>query len=234
MIDPNASPTPDPAWAIFVDFDGTITDLDTFDVLVRRFAGDDAWHRTEIGLDDGTMSLRDVLALQASYVRGTFDEVAAILRDHIAVDASFAPFVADARARGIDVTIVSSGIARIVADRLARIGLADVPIVANDIDARPDGWTIRFRDAVGNGTDKAAIVRDARVAGRRTIFIGDGRSDYAAALEADVRFAKRGLALERYLREHGVAFASFDAFADIDLARACADPSVSEQAATGS
>lgn len=189
---------------------------------MRRFAGDDAWHRTEIGLDDGTMPLRDVLALQASYVRGSFDEVAAILRDAIAVDPSFAPFVATARARGIEVTVVSSGIARIVADRLERVGLGDVPIVANDVDADPAGWTIRFRDPVGNGTDKAAIVRAARASGRRTIFVGDGRSDFAAALEADVRFAKRGLALERYLREREVAFTSFDAFGQIDLGRVVA------------
>ncbi len=220
MNDANASPTPHPAWAIFVDFDGTITDLDTFDVLVRHFAGDDAWHATEIGLDDGTMSLRDVLQRQASYVRGTFDEVAALLRAEIALDPTFEPFVASAQALGIDVTIVSSGIAPIIADRLARVGLGDLPIVANDVDATVTGWTIAFRDSVGNGTDKAAIVRAARACGTRTIFIGDGRSDYAAAMEADLCFAKRGLALERYLHERDVPFVSFSTFAEIDLLRA--------------
>ena len=219
MTIPNDSPTPPAAWAIFVDFDGTITDLDTFDILVKRFAGDDAWRRTEIGLEDGSMSLRDVLQLQASYVRGTFAEVAAILRAEITIDPSFAVFVAGAQARGIAVTIVSSGIAPIIADRLGAIGLGALPIIANEIDPAPTGWSIRFRDADGNGTDKAAILRAAKAAGTRTIFFGDGRSDYAAALVADRTFAKSGLALERYLGERGVPFAAFTTFADIDLDR---------------
>jgi hypothetical protein len=33
--------------AIFVDYDGTITDVDTFDVLVRSVAGDETWQRFE-------------------------------------------------------------------------------------------------------------------------------------------------------------------------------------------
>jgi 2-hydroxy-3-keto-5-methylthiopentenyl-1-phosphate phosphatase len=219
MTQSNDSSTPLSAWAVFVDFDGTITDLDTFDILVKRFAGDDAWRRTEIGLDDGSMSLRDVLQLQASYVRGTFAEVATILRAEIAIDPTFAAFVASCRRRGIPVTIVSSGIAPIIRDRLDDIGLGDLPIVANEIDMAPGGWSIRFRDADGNGTDKAAIVRAARESGRRTMFFGDGRSDYAAALEADRCFAKTGLALERYLRERNVPFAAFASFGEIDLDR---------------
>jgi len=224
VIASNASPTPDPAWAIFVDFDGTITNLDTFDVLVKRFAGEAEWHRTEIGLDDGSMSLRDVLQRQASYVRGTFDEISALLRDEIAVDSTFASFVATARAHGIAVTVVSSGIAPIIADRLERIGLGDLPIIANDIVVGHGGWSIAFRDPVGNGTDKVAVVRAARALGTRTIFIGDGRSDYAAACEADRRFAKSGLPLERYLRERNVAFESFQSFDDIDIASIVTKP----------
>lgn len=209
---------PDRAWAVFVDFDGTITDRDTFDVLVQHFAGPEAWAQTEVGLDDGTMSLRDVLQKQASFVHESYDHVAALLRREVRVDPTFAPFVAAARARSIAVTIVSSGLAPIIAGRLAEIGCGDLPIVANDVDPRPAGWVIHFRDDVSNGTDKAAIVRAARAAGMRTIFIGDGRSDYGAAIEAERRFARAGLPLERYLRERGLACESFASFADVRAA----------------
>jgi 2-hydroxy-3-keto-5-methylthiopentenyl-1-phosphate phosphatase len=204
--------------AVFVDFDGTITDLDTFDVLVRHFAGDDAWHETERGLRDGSLSLRDVLQLQASYVRGSFDEIAALLEREVRVDPTFASFVEACESNGASVTVVSSGIAPIVRGRLAALGLERVPVVANDVDARPDGWTIRFRDDVDNGTDKAAIVRTARADGMETIFIGDGRSDFDAAVAADRCFAKRGRALERYLRERAAGYEPFDAFAQIEAA----------------
>lgn len=40
-------------------------------------------------------------------------------------------------------------------------------------------------------------------------------SDLAAASQADVLFARRGLRLEEYCREHDIAFTPFDTFADI-------------------
>jgi len=205
------------AWAFLVDFDGTVTDLDTFDVLVRHFAGEEAWHASERGLRDGSVSLRDVLALQASYVRGPFAEVEALLKREVNLDPTFAPFVAACRARALPITVVSSGIEPIVRGRLVEAGLGDVPIIANGIEADPKGWRIAFRDADGNGTDKVAIVREVQATGRRAAFIGDGRSDYAAALAADRRFAKRGLNLERYLIDEGVDFTPFSTFTEIDL-----------------
>jgi HAD superfamily phosphoserine phosphatase-like hydrolase len=218
MTEPLRAPTPpNAAWAFLVDFDGTISDLDTFDVLVRHFAGDEAWHETERGLRDGSLTLREVLQLQAAHVRGSLDEVSALLRERVALDPSFVPFVAACRARDVPVTIVSSGIEPIVRGRLAELGLADLPVVANGIVADPAGWRIEFRDPVGNGTDKVAMVRAAQAQGRRAAFVGDGRSDYAAALAADRRYAKRGLNLERYLRGEGVAFTPISSFADIDL-----------------
>lgn len=47
------------------------------------------------------------------------------------------------------------------------------------------------------------------------IFIGDGVSDLPAAREADVLFARRGLALDDYCRENNIPFIPFDTFSDI-------------------
>ncbi len=200
---------------MFVDFDGTITDRDTFDVLVSHFAGGDAWHASEAGLRDGSLALREVLQLQASYVRGTLDEVAALLRREVRMDPAFAPFARACLAGGIDITVVSSGLEPIVRGRLHDAGVGDIPVIANGIEAAPDGWVIHFRDSVANGTDKAALVLAAKARGRRTIFIGDGVSDYDAALVADRRFAKAESALERFLSRRGVAATPFASFAEI-------------------
>jgi HAD superfamily phosphoserine phosphatase-like hydrolase len=184
-------------------------------VLVKRFAGERAWLEFERSLDDGSRSIRDVLAAEAGLVRGTYEDVVAVLRDEIAVDQSFARFAAWCAAQGYALTIVSSGIEPIVRDRLADLGLDDLPVIANGIEPDPAGWRIVFRDDAPNGTDKATVVRAARAAGSRTIFIGDGRSDYEAAIAADLRFAKRGLSLERYLRKNGIDFIAFDSFDDV-------------------
>lgn len=47
------------------------------------------------------------------------------------------------------------------------------------------------------------------------VFIGDGVSDLAAAREADVLFARRGLRLEEYCREHNISYIPFDTFSDV-------------------
>jgi 2-hydroxy-3-keto-5-methylthiopentenyl-1-phosphate phosphatase len=51
--------------AVFVDYDGTITDLDTFDVLVRHYAGDAAWQAIEESLQRGDVTLREALQTEA-------------------------------------------------------------------------------------------------------------------------------------------------------------------------
>ena len=47
------------------------------------------------------------------------------------------------------------------------------------------------------------------------VFVGDGVSDLAAAREADMLFARRGLRLEEYCRESKIPHVSFDTFKDI-------------------
>ncbi len=69
-----------------------------------------------------------------------------------------------------------------------------------------------FLDGSANGHDKAARVREAKARGARTVYVGDGMSDFEAALAADVRFAKKDRALEQYCRERGVACTSFASF----------------------
>jgi len=213
--------------AVFVDFDGTITDLDTFDVLVRACAGPQEWDELEQRLHAGTMTLRDVLARQAAYIRISIDDADALLRDRTRFDPGFARYIARCEAEGVGVTVLSSGVLSLIQRAFARNGLERVAILANEVDASPDGWRFRFRDASDNGHDKAAAVRAARDAGIHTVFIGDGHSDFAAAITADERYAKRGRALEAHLREQGIAFTPFSNFDEIAAQIRCARQSPS-------
>ncbi len=204
--------------AVFVDYDGTITDVDTSDVFVRHFAGDGLWDEINVLLDSGKMSLRDAMALEISFVRGTLDEADALLRSQVCVDPALSGLVRLCESAGYPLTVVSSGLEPLIRRALAREGLARVPVVANDVTPAPDGWRIEFRDQSDNGNDKTALVRAAAEAGFATVFIGDGRSDYDAALAAQRRFAKRGRQLERYLAAREVAFEPFSTIADVTAA----------------
>jgi HAD superfamily phosphoserine phosphatase-like hydrolase len=209
------TPGPHAAWAFFVDFDGTITDVDGFDALVHHFKGAEAWDAGERNLASGRESLRDALARQTSYIGGTFGDVYAVHERIVGIEPSFAPFVGRCESAGIPVRIVSSGIAPLIEARLAAIGLEHLPVIAADVDVHPVAWTMRFRDESRNGTDKAAHIRDMQARGIRVAFAGDGMSDFDAALVADRRYAKRGRALETFLRERGIAFVPFSSFDEI-------------------
>ncbi len=199
---------------VFVDFDGTITDVDTFDALVRAAAGDAAWDAIDAELVAGRMTLRDALARQASFVRMSRREALAFLEANATVDPAFAPFVATARERGVDVRVLSSGIGPVIEAALARAGV-DVPVYANSVDFSPHGWTIAFIDDSANGHDKAAQVRAAIAAGTPTVYVGDGISDFEAASVAGRCFAKRNRALEHYCRERGIPCTPFSSFEEI-------------------
>jgi len=74
---------------VFVDFDGTITDVDTFDALIRAVAGDAAWNAIDGPLLAGEITLREALARQAAAVRLSRAETLAFMEAHARVDPAF-------------------------------------------------------------------------------------------------------------------------------------------------
>ena len=202
---------------IFVDFDGTITDVDTFNALVRVHGGDAEWNAIECELLAGRMTLRDALRREAALVRLSRPDALAFLEANATVDPTFKPFLDRVRAAGATVRVVSSGIRTVIHDALRRAGV-EIEVLANDVDFNAQGWSMSFIDDSANGHDKAAHVRAARAQGRHTIFVGDGMSDYEASLEADRRFAKAGRRLLDFCRARGVECTPFSSFAEIDRA----------------
>lgn len=183
-------------------------------MLVRAAGGDDAWGELERELAAGRLSLREALRREAAMVRLSRPEALAFLESRARIDPAFAPFVHTAHVHGAWVGVVSAGIRSVIGAALERAGV-DVPVFANDVDFDPGGWRMSFIDDSLMGHDKAARVRAAREAGTRTVYVGDGISDFEGALEADLRFAKKGRALERYCRERGVSCTSFSSFDEI-------------------
>lgn len=203
---------------VFVDYDGTITDLDTFDALVSEFAGSDAWQRLEDDLQAGALTLRQALAAHTRLLRCTLDEADAFVERATRFDPSFAPFVHRCEREGVPLTILSSGLGPLISRALERNGLHRVELVSNDATAHADGWTMHFRDDSELGHDKAAVLRGAHERGEYVVFAGDGNSDFEAALAADRTFAKRGRPLERFLRARNAPFEPFKTFAEIERA----------------
>ena len=203
---------------VFVDYDGTIANCDTFDALVEHFAGEAVMERLDDDLHSGRKTLREVLAAQALALRCTLDEADDFLRAHVRLDPAFAHFAVRCAQHDVPLCILSSGLRPLIERMLRRHRLERLPLHSNDVTPSAQGWCMRFVDQSDWGHDKSAAVRAAQERGEHVVFIGDGISDLSAALVADRAFAKRGRTLERMLRERGARFETFTDFAEIESA----------------
>lgn len=190
-------------------------------MLAQHAASKQRWDEIETRLHARAMTLREVLSAHASLITITLDEAGEFLDTHTRIDPAFKHFAQSCTAAHVPVTILSSGIAPLIERALARNGIVGIPVHANGVDPRPDGWVMRFRDTSDNGHDKAAQVRAAKARGSTAVYIGDGYSDFDASVAADVRFAKTGRALVDYLRARNLAFTEFASFDEVTMHLHC-------------
>ena len=200
------------ALTLVLDFDGTISERDVLDAVLERFGDPDVYREVEDALEEGRLTLHEVIRREFDSVRVPLEEVVAWALANVHFRAGFRELVADARRRRWRVVVVSSGFRELIEPLFARERIEDVEVLANNVDADPRGWRVRFRDeesceTCGQPCKRAALVA---LAAGRAVYVGDGYSDRCAAAAADRVFARDGLA--RYLRERGVAFEPFDDF----------------------
>jgi 2-hydroxy-3-keto-5-methylthiopentenyl-1-phosphate phosphatase len=184
---------------LVLDFDGTVTERDTLDLVLQRFGDAEVYERAEAELDAGRMTLNDVISAEFATVTAPLDEVVAHVVEHAHVRPGFA-----ALARARHPLVVSSGFHELIEPVLEREGvLGAVELRANRVDALPDGWQVHYRVAeiceVCGEPCKRGDLPPGEVA-----YAGDGHSDYCAALAADRVYATGSLA--GFLDQRGVPY----------------------------
>jgi 2-hydroxy-3-keto-5-methylthiopentenyl-1-phosphate phosphatase len=199
-------------WLIVVDFDGTITDRDTQDALLEKYAPD-AYEVAERGLSDGRLTLRECMEMEFAPVRGDHDALVAEAVGDAVVRPGFAEFVRAAQAGGHRLVIVSGGFESIIRPILAREGADHLEVIAHEVHFSPDGTRLDFRHgedcAVCGQECKRSVVDELRN-GNPVAYVGDGFSDRCAAVAADRRFARHSLAAD--LDGMGLDYTPFDDF----------------------
>ncbi|MFA5884496.1 MAG: HAD-IB family phosphatase [Acidimicrobiia bacterium] len=201
--------------SVFLDFDGTITSVDSGVHLLERLASpewravSDAYERGEIGSRVCLLDEWDLLDPDEVTLRAVAREVE--------VDPDAAALVADLRAAGADVLVVSDGFGFYATEVSAALG---VPVLTNTVDWATGRLEFPHEDRCcacsSCGVCKQAPIKDAKYAGRTTVLVGDGASDYKAALLADVVFAKGTLA--EWCTRHGIPFVPFATLAEVRAA----------------
>lgn len=194
---------------LVVDFDGTVTETDTQWMVLEEFGDVELFRRAEEALDRGELTLRECMELEYLGMRAPLEQVNEWLVEHARIRPGFRELAARHRP-----LILSSGFAECIQPLLRREGI-ELDLLANSVDARPDGWRVRWRDeeicaACGEACKRASLP-DGPIA-----YVGDGVSDRCAALAADRVFARDGLA--RFLEDAGVTYAPFGDFFDVAAA----------------
>lgn len=194
-----------------LDFDGAVCPHDVTEQLLRVFAPP-AWWEIEQEMRAQRLALREALVRQGSLLTAGREEMLGFAMDRFQLDATFPPFVAWARSRGIDLAVASDGLGFYIGAMLERAGIQDVTIVTNEFG--PGGFQFPFGHpvCVGCGTCKMNAV--VRYRGRGAVaFVGEGYSDRFGALYADLTFAKHHLA--ELCREARIPFLPWEDFDDV-------------------
>ncbi len=198
---------------VLVDFDGTIATVDTTDRLLERFA-EPTWQDVEDDWKAGRIGSRECMVRQIALLRATPAQLDGFVAE-IDIDPAFPAFVALCRSRGLGITVVSDGLDRTVGAVLERHGL-ELPYRANRLEwLGGDRWRLLFphgradcRSLAGNCKCQFAVAPPGTV----RVVVGDGRSDFCVAEEAELVLAKS--ALLRHATESGLPHFPFQSFAE--------------------
>jgi 2-hydroxy-3-keto-5-methylthiopentenyl-1-phosphate phosphatase len=194
---------------LVLDWDGTVTVEDGLVLVLREFGDARLLEELEprVGVD---LTLHKEIALEFASVRAPIEEVVAWVSQHVHVRPGFHELAAAYRP-----TILSSGFVELIEPVLEREGIEGLDVVANRLDARPDGWRVLWRDEAQCAECGEPCKRGA-LSGDDVVYVGDGYSDRCAALSARRVFARDGLAA--YLDRRGLGY---EPFGDLhDVARA--------------
>ena len=192
---------------VIVDWDGTVTEQDTLHAVIERF-GDVRVFRAmeeEIGRQ---LTLQEVIAVEMATISAPLNEVVSFLVDEVALRPGFGELVARH-----DPLVVSMGFHELIEPLLERDGVT-ARVVANRLDARPDGWRAVFRGQEICGVCGEPCKRSDVAGLEGFIYVGDGFSDRCVAEAASRVFARDGLA--EYLAARGTAFEPFTDFHDLN------------------
>lgn len=192
---------------VVLDWDGTVTERDTLLMAVERFGDASLEPELDAALARGELTHREVMETEFASVRAPLDEVVAYIVEHARVRPGFRELV-----ERHDPLILSSSFHETIEPVLAREGVK-ARVRANHVDARRDGWRIRWVSDSECTECGQACKRGSLPPGTPLVYVGDGYSDRCAALVADRVFARAGLAA--YLDGAGVAYEPFETLRDV-------------------
>lgn len=201
---------------IFTDFDGTLTQNDVGDALIKNF-GD--WPECKKAVQRwirGEISSREYYEVAALTLRVNQPQLNAFC-DAQPLARGFMEFETYCRNRHWPLMVLSDGLDYYIHRVLTQHGL-DLPVVANHLEFLSSGQIEisfpYFEYTCGQCANcKGFHVRRFAGTPEKIVYIGDGYSDRCGAQVADIIFAKHDLA--KWCEEKQVHYFHYENFEDI-------------------
>jgi 2,3-diketo-5-methylthio-1-phosphopentane phosphatase len=202
---------------IWLDFDGTITKQDVLDELIKRYSINDSWKAIEAKWQRGLIGSRQCLEEQFGLLRIPQEELEAAL-DRIELDGGIFAFLELLKSRRMPAVILSDSGDIFIERILDRHSIRGLPIRCNTVVRRGLGFELHCLNGnpsceFGAAHCKCNSIKVMGDPNRKSIYIGDGRSDLCAARKADYVFAKGVLA--KCLEKEGIAFTRYSTLKDV-------------------
>ncbi len=187
---------------VLCDFDGTITELDTAEYVLSKFAQGD-WKSADKRFETGEITLEEALKQEFSLVRATKRQILDELDKVVTFRPGFEEFAEYCRSQHLPLMIVSAGLDFVIKHYLRLkgwAGLAETYTAKTKLTE--EGIQFTFPKAIDDESVnfKHDLARRLKSEGKRIVYIGDGAGDHAAAQEANVFFVVKGSRLERLCR----------------------------------
>jgi 2,3-diketo-5-methylthio-1-phosphopentane phosphatase len=197
----------------FIDFDGTITNIDTCFAMVKAFASD-GWEEIDRLWQEKKLSTKECANRTFQLFNAKPVDLELFLNT-IEIDPFFKEFVQTAKIHGDKIVVLSDGYDFNIKTVFHKYEI-DLPFYSNKLSYNGNFHIdcLYSDESCGNcGTCKTNLIKKLKGDSDSAIYIGDGYSDFCPAKHADIVFAKNTL-LEHCLKS-GIKATPYRNFGDI-------------------
>ena len=201
---------------VLSDFDDTAAHQNVAELLLNKF-GDPTWTTIRDNFRKGNLTLKDY---QEIVFRNITTDIPT-MQKHVQENASLRPYFGELAeyccVNDYPMAIVSQGLDFYIQALLDCEGYGSIPVFAVNTSINGDAISYQYdyvrpgKESLGNS--KGLIVNEYQKKGHIVYYIGDGRSDFEAAVEADIVFAHSVLAEE--CKQQNIPFIPFTDFGDV-------------------